>query len=87
MVAGCKPVGRGTMATAITNDMRERARKDDKYLVQVALYPKHLSDAAKAKFRGKAPTQFSFELTGPLGGEEAAALWRMCRRWVNQRKV
>lgn len=86
-MAGCKPVGRETMATAITNDMRERAKKDDKYLVQVALYPQHLSDAAKAKFRGKAPTQFSFELTGPLGGEEAVVLWRTCQRWLKQHKV
>lgn len=75
------------MATAITKDMRERAKKDDKYLFQVAIYPTHLSDESKAKFRGKAPTQFNFELTGPLGGEEATALWRMCQRWLKQRKV
>lgn len=66
------------MATAITKEMRERAKKDDKYLFQVALYPTYLSEEAKAKFRGKAPTQFNFELTGPLSGEDAITLWRLC---------
>ena len=75
------------MAVAIDKSMRERAQKDDKYLLQISLDSKYLSEATRKKFRGKAPTQFKFDLSGPLGPNEAVELWRLLTKWRKADKV
>lgn len=75
------------MAVPIDKEMRERAKRDDKYLFQVSLDPKYLSDETRAKFRGKAPTGFMFAMSGPLGPAEAVVLWKLIKKWQEAEKV
>lgn len=75
------------MAIAIDKTMRERAKQDDKYLFQVSLDPKFLSEATRKKFRGKAPTTVKFSMTGPLGPTEATELWKLLRKWQDRELV
>lgn len=75
------------MAIAIDKTMRERAKSDDKYLFQVSLDPKYLSEATRKKFRGKAPTTVHFQMSGPLGPVEAVELWKLLRKWQEKELV
>jgi hypothetical protein len=69
------------MAIGIDKEMRARAKRDDKYLFQVSLDSKYLSEETKAKFRGKAPTQFKFDIAGPLAPKQAVELWQLISKW------
>lgn len=75
------------MAIAIDKQMRERAKADDKYLYQISLDPKYLSDKMRKRFRGKAPTGFKFDIAGPLGPKQAVELWELCLKWQKRKLV
>lgn len=75
------------MAVAIDKQMRERAKQDSKYLFQIALIPKFLNDETKKKFRGKAPTGFIWEMSGPMPPECAAQLWKLFDKWIKAKLI
>jgi hypothetical protein len=75
------------MGIAYDKTMRERAKQEGKYLFQVSLNCKYLSDETREKFKGKAPTTVDFAIAGPLGPEEATQLWRLVKKWLKAKKV
>lgn len=75
------------MAIAIDKTMRERAKQDGKYLFQVSLDPKYVSEATRDKFKGEVPTTVKVDISGPLGPVEAAELWKLLRKWQERELV
>ena len=69
------------MAIAIDKEMREHAKKNGKYLFQVMLDSKYLSDEARKKLKGRAPILFRYEQSGPLPHRCAVELWRLLTKW------
>ena len=75
------------MAIAYDKIMRERAKRDGKYLFQVSLNCKYLDAETRQKLKGKAPTTVDFSIAGPLGPEEATQLWKLIQKWIKAEKV
>lgn len=75
------------MAIAIDRQMRERAKRDSEYLFQVYLSPKFLDNETKKKFRGKAPTEFIWEMSGPMPPECAMQLWKLFHKWIDAKLI
>lgn len=69
------------MAIAYTKEMRERAKAEDKFIIQVSIDGKYLSDAANEKFRKKFMGRGRFQITGPVEYQQAKELWDWHRKW------
>jgi len=69
------------MAIAYTKDMRERAKAEDKYLVQISIDGKYLSDESNEKYRKKFMGRGRFQITGPMGYQQAKELWDWHYKW------
>lgn len=72
------------MAIPYTKEMREVAKSEDKFLVQVSIDGKHLSDEAAAKYNKKFMGQARFQITGPMSFEQAFELWQWHTRWQKE---
>lgn len=75
------------MAIAYTKDMRERAKAEDKFLIQVSIDGKYLSDEANEKFRKKFMGRGRFQITGPVSYEQAFDLWRWHTKWQKKNET
>lgn len=69
------------MAIPYNKDMRERAKAEDKFLVQVSIDGRHLSDEAATRYSKKFMGQVRFQITGPMSFEQAFELWRWHTKW------
>lgn len=69
------------MAIPYTKEMRERAKAEDKFLVQVSIDGKHLSEEAAKRYNKKFMVQARFQITGPMSYEQAFELWRWHTKW------
>ena len=68
-------------------DVRERAKADGKHMFRISLSPEYLSADARQRYSGQTLTTTSFDIVGPLGAEQAVELWKLCRKWQNEKKV
>lgn len=69
------------MAIAYTKDIRERAKAEDKFVVQISIDGKYLSDDSAARLQKTFMGHARFQLTGPMSHEQAYSLWKWHRRW------
>lgn len=72
------------MATAITKEQREQAKREGKTLIQISIDAKHLPlETVKERqvFAGR------FELTGPMTLERAEELMALCDKWMTENKA
>jgi hypothetical protein len=69
------------MAIPYSKEMRERAKAEDKFLVQVSIDGKYLRDESAARLQKKFMGHARFQITGPMSHEQAIDLWRWHRRW------
>lgn len=69
------------MAIPYTKEMRERAKAEEKFLVQVSIDGMHLSEEASERFRKKFMGRHRFQITGPVSYEQAFDLWRWHTKW------
>lgn len=75
------------MAIPYDKKMRESAKADgDKFLVQVSISGKYLSDELAAKYQKTFMGHARFETTGPMGYEQAKELWNWYMRWQKKHK-
>jgi hypothetical protein len=71
------------MAIPIDKEMRARAKKDDKVLMQLTLDTRSLSPEMKKKFKGKL-FMGVFQISGPTTPKAARELWLWYLRWTKR---
>ena len=69
------------MAIPYTKEMRERAAAEDKFLIQISIDGKYLSDESDERLRKKFMGRGRFQITWPMSHEQAIDLWKWHRRW------
>ena len=70
------------MAIPYDREMRERAKSEgDKFLVQVSIDGKYLSDKMAEQFQKTFIGHARFQTTGPMSYRQAFELWQWYRKW------
>lgn len=69
------------MAIAYTKDVIQRAKADDKYVVQVSIDGKYLSAASAEEHQKTFMGHVRFQLTGPMEYQQAKELWDWHLKW------
>lgn len=69
------------MAIAYTKDIIERAKADDKYIVQVSIDGKYLRKESAEKYQKTFMGHARFQITGPMEYQQAKELWDWHRKW------
>ena len=69
------------MAIPYDKKMKEIARDEDKYLIQISIDGKYLSDETATQYQNKLMGHARFQHTGPATYEEAKALWGWYKKY------
>jgi hypothetical protein len=67
------------MAIAASKETRERAKAEEKYIIQISISAMHLPEGTVKRLGGK--VQGKFEMTGPATVAEADELWDLFFKW------